>query len=88
METIYKGRSDRGGRFLAVVLTLFAVVCCAVIYYLAVNMQRFIARNPQKLDLYYRNTKRFTPEEKGAISRGACGLVGVFVGGQCGRPAA
>jgi hypothetical protein len=64
METIYKEKPDRSGRTIALVLTLFAVVSCAVIYYLAVHMQRYIANNPQKLDLYYRNTQRFTQEEK------------------------
>ncbi len=64
METIYKEKPDRSGRTIALVLTLFAVVSCAIIYYLAVHMQHYIANNPQKLDLYYRNTKRFSQEEK------------------------
>jgi hypothetical protein len=74
METIYKNKPDRSGRAVAIVLTLFAIMCCAIIYYLAVNMPRFIARNPQKLDLYYRNTKRFTPEEKKHFLEAHAGL--------------
>ncbi len=74
METIYKEKPDRSGRALAVVLTLFAVVCCAIIYFLAVRMPQFIARNPQKLELRYRNTKRFTPEEKKRFIESHAGL--------------
>jgi len=64
MDTIYKEKPDRGGRVMTTVLTVFAVVCCALIYYLAVHLKQYLAHNPQKLELYYRNTKRFTPDEK------------------------
>jgi len=74
METIYKNQPERNSRALAIVLAIFAIVCCAIIYYLAMNMPRFIARNPQKLDLYYRNTKRFTPEEKMRFLKAHAGL--------------
>jgi hypothetical protein len=37
-------------------------------------MPRFIAGNPQKLDLYYRSTKRFSPEEKQRFLAAHAGL--------------
>jgi hypothetical protein len=52
------------GKIKGILLTLFIALCAAGFYYLVANMKSFIAKNPKKLELYYKQAKRFTPAKK------------------------
>lgn len=79
-----RGRKTRGmldnensvkrGIAIRVILTLFVAASAAVIYYLFVNMSRFVEHNPMKLELYYRHAKRFDREQKAAFLKEHAGL--------------
>jgi hypothetical protein len=74
METVYGGRKDGRGKLLKIFLFVFIAFCGAVCYYLFVNMSSFVAKNPKKLELYYRQAKRFTPQKKAEFLKNHAGL--------------
>ena len=74
METVYKENRNGPGRFQGIILTLFIALCAAGFYYLVTNMKSFIAKNPKKLELYYKQAKRFSPERKAEFLRKHAGF--------------
>jgi hypothetical protein len=74
METVYKDTREGPGKVRGILVTLFVAICAAGFYYLATNMKFFIAHNPKKLELYYKQAKRFSAEKKAAFLKNHAGL--------------
>jgi hypothetical protein len=64
MKAINNARGDTNVKVLRMTVFFFIAFGAAGFYYLIVNMQSFIAHNPNKLELYYKQAKRFNPEQK------------------------
>jgi hypothetical protein len=74
MKTTYTERGDIAGRVLRIGAFFFIALGAAVFYYLIVNMKSFIAHNPKKLELYYKQAKRFSPEQKSVFLKNHAGF--------------
>jgi hypothetical protein len=64
MKAINNARGDTNVKALRMTVFFLIAFGAAGFYYLIVNMQSFIAHNPDKLELYYKQAKRFNPEQK------------------------
>jgi hypothetical protein len=60
----YREKRDVSGSVLRSILFLFVALCAAGLYYLMVNMKSWVTNNPKKLELYYKQAKKFSPDEK------------------------
>ena len=74
MPSVYDEKPDRSTRNIALVLAVFALLCGAVMYYLATHMTALVAKNPQRLDLYYKDAKQFDSTQKALFLKSHAGF--------------
>jgi hypothetical protein len=74
MKIIRNENGDAAANVLRIMVYIFVALCAAGLYYLVVNMKSFVMHNPMKLELYYKQAKRFNPEQKEEFLKTHAGL--------------
>jgi hypothetical protein len=74
MKTIHNEKGNAAVKMLRMAIVLLIASGAAGFYYLIVNMQSFIAHNPKKLELYYKQAKRFGAEQKNEFLKNHAGF--------------